>query len=177
MIALRRLAASTLLLASACAPRAAPEPPRPAPQPRAVPAPVPAPPPRRISADWLQAPIGPGDWSYRAGPTGSVALWGAAGEGARLALACDRASRTVRVTRAGATAGTMEIRTTNGSRSLTATADRELPGATASLPAADEFLNRLVFSRGRFLVAATGAEPLIVPTWAEPFRVVEDCRA
>lgn len=177
MIAFRRLAASTLvLLAAACVPRAAPEPPARAPQPRAVPRATPLPAPAPAPVDWLQAPIGPGTWTYRAGPTGTVASWGAGQEGARFAISCDRASRSIRLTRAGAAAGPLEVRSTNGARVLAASADADLPGATASLPATDDFLNQLVFSRGRFLVTAAGAEPLIVPTWAEPFRVVEDCR-
>ena len=170
------LAAFATLGLVACVPRAAPEPPqpRPAPRPQAVPPPVatPAPPP----VDWLQAAIAPGRWTYRAGPAGSAALWGGEREGARFAMTCDRASRTVRFTRAGAVAGRMELRSTNGTRTLPTVADAGSPGATASLPAADDFLNQLVFTRGRFLVTATGAEPLIAPSWAEPFRVVEDCR-
>ena len=174
-------AALALLFAglAACVPRAAPEPPqpRPAPRPQAVPAPVPIPAPAAPPANWLQADIGPGGWTYRPGPNGSAALWGRAGEGARLAMACDRASRTVRFTRAGAEPGVMELRSTNGVRTLPTMADSGTPGATAILPAGDPFLNQLVFTRGRFLVTATGADALIAPSWAEPFRVVEDCRA
>ena len=55
----------------------------------------------------------------------------------------------------------MEIRTTNGARTFDARADADLPGATASVPAGDDFLNGLVFSRGRFLVSTSGAQPLI----------------
>ena len=172
---LARLAITAALLASAaCVPRPQPAPePVPPARPQARPAPAPAPAP---TGDWLQAAIGPGTWSYSAGPAGTLATWGAAREGARFAIACDRASRSIRLTRAGAAAGPLEVRTTNGARTLAAAADPGLPGATASLPASDDFLNQLVFSRGRFLVAAAGVEPLIVPTWAEPFRVVEDCR-
>lgn len=166
----------TLATLSACVPRAVPEPPqpRPAPRPQAVPAPVPTPVPP--PTDWLQANIGEGRWTYRTGSTGSAALWGRGNEGARFAIACDRASRTVRFTRAGASAGSMELRSTNGVRTLTTVADAGNPGATATLPAMDDFLNQLVFTRGRFLVTATGADALIAPSWAEPFRVVEDCR-
>ncbi len=168
-------AALVLLALGACVPRAAPAPePAPPPRPQARPAPLPA--PAAPPTDWLRAPIGAGAWTYRAGPTGTVALWGESAGGTRLAIACDRASRTIRLTRAGAAAGSMEVRSTNGARTLDTRADDGLPGAAATLPAADDFLNRLVFSRGRVLVTATGVEPLIVPTWAEPFRVVEDCR-
>ena len=173
--AARYAALVILLVVGACVPRAEPQPPVPRPAPRPQAAPVP-PPPAPVARDWLQAQLGPGRWSYRAGPTGTAALWGEASGGARFALTCDRASRTVRFTRAGAAAGPMEIRTTDGARTLNAGPDDGLPGASAGVPAADDFLNSLVFSRGRFLVAATGAEPLILPTWAEPFRVVEDCR-
>ena len=156
-------------------PRAQPAP-EPTPPARPAARPVPVPPPAAPPVDWLQAAIGPGDWSYRDGPAGTVALWGEESGGARLAIACDRATRTIRLTRAGAAAGSMEVRSTNGVRTLRTAADPGLPGATATLPAADAFLNDLVFSRGRFLVTATGAPALVVPTWAEPFRVVEDCR-
>jgi hypothetical protein len=44
------------------------------------------------------------------------------------------------------------------------------------LPASDPFLDQIVFSRGRFAVEAQGQARLILPTWPEPARVVEECR-
>jgi hypothetical protein len=43
-------------------------------------------------------------------------------------------------------------------------------------PAGDAALDWIAFSRGRFVVAATGMPLLVLPAWPEPARVIEDCR-
>jgi hypothetical protein len=108
-------------------------------------------------------PLTPGDWSYRAEDRSAV--YG----DALFTLRCDPASRQVTLSR-GAAAGSVAIRTSYGDRSLAGGA------SGAVLPASDPFLDQIVFSRGRFAVEAQGQARLILPTWPEPARVVEECR-
>lgn len=52
-----------------------------------------------------------------------------------------------------------------------------LPGyISAELAAKDPMLDAMAHSRGAFLIGLLGTEDLIVPTWAEFARVVEECR-
>jgi hypothetical protein len=46
----------------------------------------------------------------------------------------------------------------------------------ASLQSRDSLLDRMAFSRGRFIIVVPGAERLAIPAWPEFARVVEDCR-
>ncbi|HYG48700.1 MAG TPA: hypothetical protein VD846_12275 [Allosphingosinicella sp.] len=157
-------AAGAAALAAGCAGE-----PAPAPAPVARPAPPPAPPAPPPPEPALQAapdlPLTPGDWSYAADPGGSVARFGAAG-GDGFSLRCEAGGRRILLSREGSNAGL---------RVLTSYGRRALP-AGASLPAADPLLDEMVFSRGRFTVEADGRPALIMPTWPEPARVIEDCR-
>lgn len=162
-------AAAALLLAG-CASN-----PAPAPAPRIgppAPAPVePTPPPAASAppapAGWEDQPLSPGDWRFVAGPPAAAEY----GEGpASFALRCDPALRRILLTRAGAAAA-LTIRTTFSSREFGLA-----PEGGAALPASDPFLDAIVFSRGRFAVEAAGQPPLILPTWPEPARVIEECR-
>ena len=83
-------------------------------------------------------------------------------------------SREISLIRAGAATGPLILRTSFGSRTLPATAGPE--GLTARVPGGDPLLDEMAFSRGRFAVEAAGAEQLILPSWPEIARVVEDCR-
>jgi hypothetical protein len=140
---------------------------RPAPAPTAAPAAPPAarqvaepvvPPP--AVEDWPDRPLSPGDWTYSGDAAGSEARFAGFG------LRCDSARRRIVLFREGAS-GALRVRTSYGARSLSA-------GET--LAPADPLLDEMAFSRGRFAVEADGAETLIVPAWAEPARVTEDCR-
>jgi hypothetical protein len=161
-----RKAASYAILAglAACAPRPAPQaaPPPAAPLDLAPPPPAAPQPP-----DWRDLPLSPGDWTYAAAPEGSRATFG----GGLLAIRCDPARREIALARIAAGAGTMEVTTSYGSRSLPLAAD-----GVARLPAADPLLDQMAFSRGRFTVEVAGLERLVIPAWPEPARVVEDCR-
>ncbi|HET9638510.1 MAG TPA: hypothetical protein VFP12_04815 [Allosphingosinicella sp.] len=148
----------TALLLSACAGRPEPAPRAAAPV-RQGPAPEAAPPPVETSAgDWRDQPLTPGDWSYDS----------SAGEAryAGFSLRCDGARRQVVLSLAGA-AGPLRLRTTYGDHAL---------ASGAALAAADPRLDELAFSRGRFVIEAPGTASLILPSWPEPARVVEDCR-
>lgn len=151
----------------------------PAPSPPPAPRPVPTPPPPPAPSSWTQAPVTSGDWSYITNANGSAAYFGPQGRGALFLMTCNKASRVITFTRAGAqSGGTMTIRSTLGVRSLpTSAAAGDVNAASATLSGSDPFLDQMVFSRGRFMVEASGAETIILPTWAEPFRVVEDCRS
>jgi hypothetical protein len=144
------------------APVAAPEAPPPAPPP-----PLPLPPPPPPPTDWRDLALTPGDWAYRAEPSGSAAEFGAAAP--VFTLRCLPAARQVVLERAGAAAGArLVIRTSFGERAV---------AAGAPLPAADPFFDQMAFSRGRFTVASDGLPMLVIPSWPEPARTVEDCRA
>lgn len=155
-------------------PAPAPAPP-PVPVPTPAPAPVPTPPP--ASSDWRDWPAARGDWSYRQDGQGTIALFGLRADQPELSLRCDRATRQVQIARRGAAAGPITIRTSTTARSLAA---RPTPGAqpyvAVTLPATDPILDAMGYSRGRFVVEMPPLAPLVVPSWAEVQRVVEDCR-
>jgi len=164
-VTMRALPLLLLLLAAGCVgPPMAPVTPPPAAAPRA---PVAAPPPAAIA--WQDAALTPGSWSYRRDATGSVADYGTPGAGAAFTLRCDMASRHIQVT-AGGSAAPLTIRTTSLSRTLSPAQGR------AVLSVDDPLLDAMNFSRGRFAVEAAGGARMILPTWAEPQRVTEDCR-
>ena len=72
----------------------------------------------------------------------------------------------------------MAITTSAGDRALAAAGLAGPPPAlAATLPAGDAFLDRIAFSRGRFVVAVTGTARLVIPSWPELARVIEDCRS
>lgn len=159
------LALAALAATLACVPRSEPPPPAPAPAPQR---PAPAPPPPAPRVGWQDAPLTPGTWTYRSEGAGSQASYG---DGAALVIRCDPASRQISIVRAGAaSAQTVTIRTTYGARSL------PLTNGALQLAARDPLLDQMAFSRGRFTVEVPGTAMLIVPSWAEPARVIEDCR-
>lgn len=166
-------AALAVLLASCVAapdrpPVAAPAAPsRPAPAPQAAaPAPVPL--------GWQDRPVTPGDWNYQAEGAGSIAMFGPVGGASLLTIRCDRASRQIRVLRAGAAPGPMTIRTSYGAVSWPPSG---AAGGQVVRAANDMVLDQIAYSRGHFAVEMQGIDMLILPAWAEVGRVIEDCRA
>ena len=180
MILSRSLSIALLALALAsCV--AVPPPPAPAPSPPkpVPPLPVTAPPRPSNWEDWRATP---GDWAYRQDARGTVALFGPPGANAVFVIRCDQAAARVYLSRGGSfpvgQSGQMSIRTSSTVRTLSAGNSSESPPYVASeLVASDRLLDAMVHSRGKFLVSVRGADDLIVPTWAEFARVVEDCRA
>lgn len=183
------LAVPAIILLSSCVgPRAA--------EPAAAPRPVvrPVPPPStapaatvdRYAGDWSVADLDPsvGDWIYRRQGSASSALLG--GELQYLArLECTAGKLTI--SRAGtvATGGaaSLNIRTSFAERSLSVeivmgSGRGGTPAmlVAASLPASDPLWDQMIYSRGRFVIEATGNAPMIVPVRPELARVVEDCR-
>ena len=150
-----------------CVSRPAP----PAPPPPA-PAPPPAPePPPPAPASWEGGTLTNGDWTYVQEPSPRATF----GDGAPvLAFQC-AAGRRIELVRQGASAGTaLVVRTTFGDRALPASAGER--AVSASLAPDDPLLDQIAFSRGRFLVHLDGAAEIVVPTWPEPARVIEECR-
>jgi hypothetical protein len=131
--------------------------------------PRPAPPPVVPDAGWIDAPLAPGDWTQE----GSEARYGPAGA-ASFTVRCVAPGR-VAIVRAGAAASpSITVRTSSASRTLAAQASAG--GVEASLPASDPLLDAMFYSRGRYSIEVPGLPRLIVPSWPEPARVVEDCR-
>ena len=163
----------------ACVPRrevppAAPPPPTT--QPVTPPAPAATVPPPVV--EWIDAPAATGAWFYQSDAEGPRALFGVPNSEGIFIVRCDPAARTITLSREGVGSGDrLTIRTTSLTRSLPASARNDpLPAITATLPAQDPLLDAIAFSRGRFAVEAAGAERLVLPAWAEPARVIEDCR-
>ena len=172
-----------LPLVGACVPRAAtpapvlaPPPQQQAPRP-VITAPTPQPAPvvagSAMIAAWADAPLSPGRWTYQqARNVGSRAFWGPF-NAPSFVVACEGA-RSMSLTRTGVAAGSLTIRTSTIARPLSAAPGSG--GVRALLPADDPLLDAIAFSRGRFAVEVQGTAPLIIPTWPELARVVEDCR-
>ncbi len=161
--------ASLVVLGACVAPSKPPPAPVAAPPPAAVPPVAPNP----YVGDWRDWPMAAGTWAYAATSGGSQATFGSA-PAAALAVRCDRAGQRVVLTRAGVQGTAVTIRTTSTVRALTGTATAA--GVEVSLGARDPLLDAMGFSRGRFIVEAPPAAPLVVPAWPELLRVTEDCR-
>ena len=107
-----------------------------------------------------------GDWTYAATASGSEARFGAT-----FVVRCDRATRLVllqRLISPGSTANAMVIATDSAVRSFATSAVR--------LSALDSLLDAIAFSRGRIVVSGGGGAALILPSWPEAARSIEDCR-
>ena len=181
MIAFMRLIILALpLILLACAKE-------PAPQPQAAPAPVvvapkPTPAPTSLDDNWQDAPRSAGDWVYRRDSRGSVALFGANGADASFIIRCDSAARRIYLSRPGAfpadDSGMMTIRASSGLKSFAVKNNGDSPAyIAATLPVNEPQLDAMAFSRGRFLVSVKGGADLVIPSWPEIARVIEDCRA
>ena len=111
-------------------------------------------------------PLSAGDWTYTATPGGSEARFGAS-----FIVRCDRATRLVllqRLISPGSTANAMVIATDSAIRSFATSVVR--------LTARDSLLDAIAFSRGRIVVSGGGDAALILPSWPEAARSIEDCR-
>lgn len=121
----------------------------------------------------------PGNWSYTQGAHGPVAAFGQSGVAPDFAIRCNRANRRITLSRAGdaGAAGQMKVRTSFGEAIWPArTSAGAPPYASVEIDAMDPALDRMSFSRGRFIVEVSGRPYLAMPPWAEFARVVEDCR-
>ncbi|WP_404712439.1 hypothetical protein [Sphingomonas sp. MMS24-J13] len=163
-IATRAVPIALVLLLAACSTPPAP-PPRPAVTPPPAPKPVvPAP---TSAIDWRDIPQTPGRWTYSRDASGTAAVFTETGGSADFILHCNLPQRTVTLSRPGTT-GAVTLTT-----SYSPTTWASLP---VSLVATDPFLDKIAFTRGRFTVESPGTTRLVLPAWAEPARVIEDCR-
>ena len=105
--------------------------------------------------------LAPGQWSYVVTAKGGEARYGT-----HLLLGCDRASRTMTISRPTIPAGTATV--------ITDMLTRSLP-PNGRVAASDPILDAMAFSRGRILIAG-GGSVLAVPSWPEAARAIEDCR-
>jgi hypothetical protein len=135
--------------------------------------------------DFSTARIAPGFWTYQATAAGSAARFIDSTGTARLVLECTKASRRVSVSRTSATpAPSIFLWTSSAARSLPVRFEANAMRVTVELPAFDNLLDGIAFSRGRIATvmagagpgAGTGAEVLVVPAWPEAARTIEDCR-
>ena len=174
--ALRRLAPLGLALAlAACVEQKAPQVAQ-APVPVTLPAA-----PVTLDQNWREAAVTPGAWRLVLDPRGPQAVFGRPGAEPDVVLRCDPGRRMVAVTLPGAGARMLTVQTSSGSGQVPAVA---MPGALPGGPphqgawfaARDPLLDRIAFSRGRLAIGLSGRPALILPVWAEPTRVVEDCR-
>ena len=175
------------LLASCVAQRAAP-PPRDVVRPSAVKRPfAPAAPLVQRPADWRDRALTAGDWSYRTLASGSIARFSDGAGNGLAAIVCNVDQRVVTLSRSAPNpaAGTptsvpLMLVTTARPHPFTAAFSPNPgqfgPSLTVSLTVRDATLDDLAFSRGRFAIEASGQPTLILPTWEEVGRVIEDCR-
>jgi hypothetical protein len=135
-------------------------------------------PPPRLTGDWNDWPFTPGNWTYRRDGRGSVAQFGAPGRNPTISFRCDAEKRGVTLSReASAPGAPMVIRTSSMTKTVAATARDANPAYLgADIATTDPILDAMAFSRGRVVVEMEGQQPVILPSWAEITRIVEDCR-
>ena len=168
-------------LLSACAvPRVIPPAPAPVPVIVAPPrlAPSPGPP-----TGWRDLPITPGAWSWQLEETRSAARYGTPGKAPLVKFTCDRGAGQVLLGRPASGAEIpgahvpMSIFTTTGTRPLSSEPAVSEPGwVTTAIRSTDPILDAMAFSRGRFALETAGLPMLLLPSWPEISRVIEDCR-
>jgi hypothetical protein len=145
----------------------------------------PPPPPPPVAADWRDVPLPAGDWTWIARADGGEARFGVTGQPPVAILACDRAHGTVQIAlpnvsaRAAADGAQLATITTSTANTAFTAGPRVIDGLATlaiALPVASRTLDAMAFSRGRIRVAIADMRAVVLPSWAEVGRVVEDCR-
>jgi hypothetical protein len=131
----------------------------------------------QASPDYSTAlPVG-GTWSYAATADGSEATFANASGQPQLTIRCTRSTRRVGIAKpATGAAPFISIWTSAQSKSAPASFNPATNRLTADFAAYDAFLDAIAFSRGRAAFSVGTAPALVVPTWSEISRVIEDCR-
>ena len=95
-----------------------------------------------------------------------------------ISFRCDAENRRITLSReASAPSARLVIRTSSMTKTLAATrSEANSAYLTADIATTDPILDAMAFSRGRVLVEMEGQQPVILPSWAEIARIVEDCR-
>ncbi|MCJ1959252.1 hypothetical protein [Novosphingobium mangrovi (ex Hu et al. 2023)] len=139
----------------------------------AIPAPPPSPRPLPEPANWRDAPVTPGTWSWAQSGPRSVADFG----GSLFTMRCDTRNATVTLERrAQGAAGRVTMGITTMQDTHTVTAEARQGYYVATLPARSPILDDMAFTRGRFALSTQGQPTLYIPSWTEVSRVIEDCR-
>ena len=138
--------------------------------PTSTPAPVIVPPAPPVPTDWRDKPYTVGTWHY----ADRAATYGAEGSSALLIMRCDPARHIITLSVPGAIPE-IKLRTSYAERAWPAQAGTDGRSAI-SFAAADPALDQIAFSRGRFSLSGPGFAEIDIPAWAEPSRVIEDCR-
>ncbi len=135
-----------------------------------------------MSDSWMDAALTQGSWNYTdyGQGQGKRALFSGPDDLFYFSLACVTQPNgpEILLTRTGRPAKrelAMTIRTETTQRVLAAQRfGAEITAVT--VPANDPLLDAMALSKGRFAVEVEGEAPLILPSWAEVSRVIEDCR-
>jgi hypothetical protein len=118
-----------------------------------------------------------GNWAYVTTPGGSEATFASAASQPQLIVSCARATRQVTLSKpATGAAPFISVWTTAQTRNLPSSYNPATGKLSATLAAFDPFLDAIAFSRGRVEFSVSGQPALVLPSWAEAARVVEDCR-
>ena len=118
-----------------------------------------------------------GSWSYGPATDGSEAVFTNASGSPQLWVHCTRATRRVTIARAAtAAAPAVNVWTSSLERSVPSAFNPATGRLTIDLSNYDPLLDAIVSSRGRVGFTVGTQPPLVVPPWAEPARVIEDCR-
>jgi hypothetical protein len=127
--------------------------------------------------DYSAAPPVAGSWSYGSGSDGSEAVFTNSAGSPQLWVHCTRSTRRLTISRpATAAAPFINVWTSSQTRSVGSSFRPATGRLTIDLGAYDSLLDAMVSSRGR-IAFTVGAQPaFVVPPWAEPARVIEDCR-
>jgi FtsP/CotA-like multicopper oxidase with cupredoxin domain len=130
------------------------------------------------AVDYSTATPADGNWTYAPLTGGSQATFANTAAQPQLTVTCARASRQVTIAKAATGAAPfLVVWTSTQSRNLPASYNPATGLLSAFVSATDPTLDAIAFSRGRAAFGASGQATLIVPTWAEVARVIEDCRA
>ena len=141
--------------------------------------------------DWRDVPLPAGDWVWVPRAGGSEARYGPGGQPPIAIIVCDRAAGVVRLAlpMTGPVTGPVNGPMTGPTRSATITTSTStstfvaqpeavgvLPTLAVTLPVSNRMLDAMAYSRGRFRVEIDGMAPVLLPSWSEVGRLVEDCR-
>jgi hypothetical protein len=123
------------------------------------------------------APVA-GSWSYAPTTVGSEAVFANDSGTPQLWVHCTRATRRVSISRAAtAAAPLLNVWTSSLAKGVPSSFNPATGRVTVDLANYDPLLDAIVSSRGRVGFTVGAQPPLVVPPWAEPARVIEDCRA
>ena len=125
-----------------------------------------------IPDNWLDIPVTPGDWAWSQDEGASVSRFG---EGL-VAITCDASTSQVIVLVDDAQGEGADVTIVTETETRALRGERRDGSLTVTLDAEDDLLDAMAFSRGRFGIFRVGREPIMLRSWPEISRVIEDCR-